>query len=244
MASTALAAVGASTAAWRAHPVAEPRCTHEIRNSKRSTTLDAAIGRIRTRSGGVAPAETKAHYPRRRREVTSGGESREPAHAQRAVRRQRDTSFRHDRLGLCTCTSEFTSSTSSSSCNVLRMSASCNVLRVEDARKLSDIEGRDESVTRTSAARRGCGARRSLNATGDSTSEARRGRREIERSRFSSARFLEISSAFLLDFCSRLIRYKAQTDNQNGREEQCWRLPGSLGGSTLRPAPRLQVRGI
>ena len=40
------------------------------------------------------------------------------------------------------------------------------------------------------------------------------------------------------------IRYKAQTDNQNGREEQCWRLPGSLGGSTLRPAPRLQVRGI
>ena len=204
MASTTLAAVGhavgASTAAWRAHLVAEARCTHEIRNSKRSTTLDAAIGRIRTRSGGVAPAETKAHYPRRRREVTSGGESREPAHAQRAVRRQRDTSFRHDRLGLCTCTSEFTSSTSSSSCNVLRTSASCNVLRVEDARKLSDIEGRDESVTRTSAARRGCGARRSLNATGDSTSEARRGRREIER-------FLEISSAFLLDFCSRLIRY-------------------------------------
>ena len=237
MASTTLAAVGASTAAWRAHLVAEARCTHEIRNSKRSTTLDAAIGRIRTRSGGVAPAETKAHYPRRRREVTSGGESREPAHAQRAVRRERDTSFRHDRLGLCTCTSEFTSSTSSSSCNVLRTSASCNVLRVEDARKLSDIEGRDESVTRTSAARRGCGARRSLNATGDSTSEARRGRREIER-------FLEISSAFLLDFCSRLIRYKAQTDNQNGREEQCWRLPGSLGGSTLRPAPRLQVRGI
>ena len=228
MASTTLAAVGASTAAWRAHLVAEARCTHEIRNSKRSTTLDAAIGRIRTRSGGVAPAETKAHYPRRRREVTTGGESREPAHAQRAVRRERDTSFRHDRLGLCTCTSEFTSSTSSSSCNVLRTSASCNV---------SDIEGRDESVTRTSAARRGCGARRSLNATGDSTSEARRGRREIER-------FLEISSAFLLDFCSRLIRYKAQTDNQNGREEQCWRLPGSLGGSTLRPAPRLQVRGI
>ena len=236
MASTTLAAVGASTAAWRAHLVAEARCTHEIRNSKRSTTLDAAIGRIRTRSGGVAPAETKAHYPRRRREVTTGGESREPAHAQRAVRRQRDTSFRHDRLGLCTCTSEFTPFTSSS-CNVLRTSASCNVLRVEDARKLSDIEGRDESVTRTSAARRGCGARRSLNATGDSTSEARRGRREIER-------FLEISSAFLLDFCSRLIRYKAQTDNQNGREEQCWRLPGSLGGSTLRPAPRLQVRGI
>lgn len=222
MASTTLAAVGASTAAWRAHLVAEARCTHEIRNSKRSTTLDAAIGRIRTRSGGVAPAETKAHYPRRRREVTSGGESREPAHAQRAVRRERDTSFRHDRLGLCTCTSEFTPFTSSS-CNVLRTSASCNVLRVEDARKLSDIEGRDESVTRTSAARRGCGARRSLNATGDSTSEA---------------------SAFLLDFCSRLIRYKAQTDNQNGREEQCWRLPGSLGGSTLRPAPRLQVRGI
>ena len=194
MASTTLAAVGASTAAWRAHLVAEARCTHEIRNSKRSTTLDAAIGRIRTRSGGVAPAETKAHYPRRRREVTSGGESREPAHAQRAVRRQRDTSFRHDRLGLCTCTSEFTSSTSSSSCNVLRTSASCNVLRVEDARKLSDIEGRDESVTRTSAARRGCGARRSLNATGDSTSEARRGRREIERfreiDRFSAHRFL------------------------------------------------------
>ena len=120
---------------------------------------------------------------------------------------------------------------------MLRTSASCK--RVEDARKLSAIEGRDEYVTRTGAARRGCGARRSFNATGDSTSEARRGRREIERSR---ARFLEISSAFLLDFCSRLIRYKAQTDNQNGREEQCWRLPGSLGGSTLRPAPRL-LRG-
>tara|TARA_X000000950_G_scaffold250962_1_gene312007 strand:- start:223 stop:378 length:156 start_codon:yes stop_codon:yes gene_type:complete len=51
MASTTLAAVGASTAAWRAHLVAEARCTHEIRNSKRSTTLDAAIGRIRTLSG-------------------------------------------------------------------------------------------------------------------------------------------------------------------------------------------------
>ena len=39
------------------------------------------------------------------------------------------------RLGLCTCTSEFTSS-------------SYNVLRVEDARKLSTIDGRDKRVRR------------------------------------------------------------------------------------------------
>ena len=38
------------------------------------------------------------------------------------------------RLGVCTCTSEFTSS--------------YNVLRVEDARKLSTIDGRDERVRR------------------------------------------------------------------------------------------------
>jgi len=40
------------------------------------------------------------------------------------------------RLGLCTCTSQFTSS------------SSYNVLRVEDARKLRTIDGRDEPVRR------------------------------------------------------------------------------------------------
>ena len=76
----------------------------------------------------------------------------ENPHAQRAVRRERDSSFRHDRLGLSTCRAECTSS-----------SASCNVWHVEDVRELSAIERRDE----------GCGARRALNArewSGDATS--------------------------------------------------------------------------
>ena len=110
----------------------------------------------------------------------------ENPHAQRAVRRERDSSFRHDRLGLSTCRAECTSS-----------SASCNVWHVEDVRELSAIERRDE----------GCGARRALNArewsgdatSGDATSgdattsgDAKRGESEAQVRDFCSTRSAQL----------------------------------------------------
>ena len=94
----------------------------------------------------------------------------ENPHAQRAVRRERDSSFRHDRLGLSTCRAECTSS-----------SASCNVWHVEDVRELSAIERRDE----------GCGARRALNAR-EWSGDAKRGESEAQVRDFCSTRSAQL----------------------------------------------------